>query len=167
MTPRDRDPAPDELLDWLAAGRGRGWTMPPESVRRRSLSRAGTPAPGRPRRRRKAEWEPADVRGAAAPASGQPRALTGSAPGIVVSLLVTPRPGEHRREIRGKVWLEERASASLFLVHDDHVVGEVTLASSGEFLFDDPLPPGWSLEVHPRRGTALVIADPETGPEAA
>jgi hypothetical protein len=194
MTRRDRHATTEEMLTWLDAGRpeddptarhvaaceecaglasalgelrkaarSRSWTLPPESVRRGAMTRRGAPAP-RLRRATRADWTPADVRGSASLAAGQPRSLTGAIPGLRVGLLVTPRPGERRWEVRGKIWLAGGGEVRLFLVHDDHVIAEAALRESGEFRFDEPLPPGWSLEVHPARGAPLVIADPEAEP---
>ncbi len=190
MTPVSRHPTAEEWIAWIEAGsdpaseqaahlascaacreaadslrelhtaRKATWRLPPELLTRRALARRGRPAPATAQRVREIRFAAADVRSGAT-AAGEPRTLSGSTDGVRVGLLAVPRPADRHWAIRGVAWLEGAAEVRVLLVHDDHVLADTLLVRSGEFAFDEPSPPGWTLEVHPAAGTPLVIRDPE------
>jgi len=138
------------------------WDSPPETAVWAALSRPAEPAPARPGRPRRVDWEPVDVRGVGLGATGLARVASQALRDGEVGIVAVPPGPEGRWRITGKVWTHGRptATAEIVLVHDDHVVGVTRTGESGDFELEEVVGPGWSLEIHLPGGETVTLEEP-------
>ncbi|HMB67999.1 MAG TPA: hypothetical protein VKU85_01765 [bacterium] len=138
------------------------WASPPEETVWSALNRPAEPAPRVPRRPRRAEWQPLDVRGGGLGATGEARLASHALENAEVGIVAVPPGPDGRWRITGKVWVRGGQSVELevVLIHDDHVVAVTRTTPAGEFELEEVVGPGWSLEVHLPDGTAVTLAEP-------
>lgn len=140
------------------------WGQLPAAQRARARAMpTGQPAPPPSSRHRRFSLSPADVRSfAGVPAASRAgRALARSIPGADLSVMVTPPEGEGLWRIRARVWLRppHPTPARLVLVHQDHVLADVSADPTGRFRLEEALAPGFRLEIHLPDGQVVELRD--------
>lgn len=149
------------VLRQFAVARGATqWTTPPEDLTDRAIeSSRETPIASSPEFD-PTESGPPEVRGAEFGKDPGARFVSRVfAEGEIGILAVSPE-GEGRWKIRGRIWLHEaEGNTAVHLVHGEHVVASTTTDASGQFLIEEIVSAGWSLEVHLPSGRALKIEE--------
>ena len=159
----DRCRAEAELVRTASRARGmRRWAYPPAELSRRAQrfpGRPGTPAP--PREVRPARWVAGDVRAHPLGGSSQSYLVSEIVDEAEISVAAVPPDGDGTWRIEGRVWLRHGpGDIRLILRQDDHVLIHTT-ARDGEFFeLDEPVGPGWVLEIHLPSGEVVAVEDP-------
>lgn len=156
------------LVDALGAARrarSRGpWVDPPDDVVERALGVKSSRRLPRRDEKKTVHVDPADVRsGDGAAVADDAMIVAGSCAGGDVSVLVHPPLDDALWRFEARVWLAESdgdASATIGLVHDDHVLQSHAAADGAMVRFEEIAPEGWCLEVHMPNGEVVVLDDP-------
>jgi hypothetical protein len=138
------------------------WDTPPESVVWPAMSRPAEPPPRLPRRARRADWQPLDVRSGGLGATGEARTASHALADGEVGIVAVPPGPEGRWRITGKVWRHggPSGSADVVLAHADHVVAVTRTGAAGDFEMEEVVGPGWSLEIHFPDGPTVTLGEP-------
>ncbi|MAF27202.1 MAG: hypothetical protein QF819_01310 [Gemmatimonadota bacterium] len=149
----------------LRAKQAMKWVAPPERVRK-LVERLpdGRLLPDLTAAARPLAWAPADVRGGGMGAAGQTRMVSRVVPEAEVGIMATPPKGDGRWRIQGKVWLRKEKpgdAVRIALIHQEHVIARADLPSGGDFVLDEAVGSGWTLEVHLPDGETLTLEDPK------
>ena len=160
-----RSPENEDLGLKPRSGEGQ-WHRPPRALADRVRRfPADAPAPPRSDHTESLAWMPSDVRsGSDVRNAGEPVLLSRILDdGELAITAVVPEDGG-AWSFTGRVWLHDdaggKAQVKVLLVHDDHVLSDITVKSGEFFEFEEVVAEGWSIEVHMPNDSTLVLDDP-------
>lgn len=159
----DRCRAEADLVRTAVQARGmRRWAMPPADLSRRAQRFPGRPeTPPPPRRARPAHWVAGDVRAHPLGGSSQSHLVSEIVDDAEISVAAVPPEGDGTWRIEGRVWLRRGEGAiRLVLRQDDHVLVHAATRDGEFFELDEPVGPGWVLEIHLPSGEVVSVEDP-------
>jgi len=159
----DRCRAEADLVRTAAtARRWRRWTSPPADLSQRARRFPGRPhTPPPPHEVRPATWVAGDVRAHPLGGSSPSHLVSEIVDDAEISVAAVPPDGDGTWRIEGRIWLRRGEGAiRLVLRQDDHVLVH-TATRDGEFFeLDEPVGPGWVLEIHLPSGEVVAVEDP-------
>ena len=155
---------PSDRWKSLLHGDAGVWREPPDDVFERALDLGDQKRLPRGDARRRVRAKVTDVRSAGGPSvADDARILAASCPDGEVSVLVHPPLDDARWRFEVRVWFADApadSTATVGLVHDDHVLQRVEVGDGETLRFDDVVPEGWTLEIHMPGGATVVLDDP-------